>query len=112
MHNLAFVTSQQQVQLMTAGDCGICLACLAQLQCCCAERLPPSKLFQLTNQLLLGSFAGLRVASQAAFWAHARLKRQLWDGRSFPIQIRNGSDQVITMDAVCLTSVGAAWTCV
>lgn len=70
------------------------------------ERLPPSKLFQLTNQLLLGSFAGLRVASQAAFWAHARLKRQLWDGRSFPIQIRNGSDQVITMDATMDMTLG------
>lgn len=81
-------------------------------QCMCAywppdlsaEGLPPSRLVQLTNHLLLGSFAGLRVAGQAAFWAHARIRRQWQDGSHFPLQVRTDCGQVMTIDAVSLTS--------
>ena len=67
---------------------------------CSAERLPPSRLLQTTNHLVLGSLAGLRAAWQVAFWAHASLKRHLWDKRSFPLQVRTLSGQAVIVDAV------------
>lgn len=63
------------------------------------ERLPPSRLLQTTNHLVLGSLAGLRAAWQVAFWAHASLKRHLWDKRSFPLQVRTLSGQAVIVDA-------------
>lgn len=63
------------------------------------ERLPPSRLVQVTSQLVLGSLAGVRAAWQVAFWTHASLKRQLWDKRRFPLQVRILSGQAVTIDA-------------
>jgi len=54
----------------------------------------------VTNQLVLGSLAAVRAAGQVAFWAHASLKRQLWDKRRFPLQVRTHSGQAVTVDAV------------
>ncbi|DBA83058.1 TPA: hypothetical protein ACH3X1_006830 [Trebouxia sp. C0004] len=63
------------------------------------ERLPPSRLLQVANQLVLGSLAGVRAAGQVAFWAHASLKRQLWDKRRFPLQVKTLSGQAVVVDA-------------
>ena len=68
-----------------------------------AERLPPSKLLQLTNQILLGSFAGLRAAGQAASWAHVKVMHQLYGGKTFPLQVRTSSGHFTTVVAVCLS---------
>ncbi|DBA82410.1 hypothetical protein WJX79_005037 [Trebouxia sp. C0005] len=63
------------------------------------ERLPPSWLLQVTNQLVLRSLVGVRAVGQVAFWAHASLKRQLWDKRRFPLQVRTLSGQAVIVDA-------------
>ena len=59
----------------------------------------------MTNQLVLRSLVGVRAVGQVAFWAHASLKRQLWDKRRFPLQVRTLSGQAVIVDAVSCVSL-------
>ena len=54
----------------------------------------------MTSQLVVGSFAGLRVAGQAAFWALHTLRRQLWGTAYFPLEVKPQTGQSIIIDAV------------
>ena len=69
---------------------------------CAAECLPPSKLVQLSNQLLLGSFFALRTAGQTASLALHTLRRRVWGATHFPLAVKTHLGQSITVNAVKL----------
>ena len=79
---------------------------LLEMQCCAAaECLPPSRLSQLSNQLLLGSFHGFRAAAQVANWASHTLRRRVWGAtHHFPLTVTTQLGQTATVDAVSLAS--------
>ena len=63
-----------------------------------AERKGPGRLVNLTNMLLLHSFAGLKTAVGAAAWAGASLLGKT-DER-FPIYLRTTAGRPFTMTVV------------
>lgn len=79
------------------------LLCTYVYKRCCAvaECLPPTRLSQLSNQLLLGSFQGFKAAAQVAQWASHRLRRHVWGAtHHFPLAVTTQSGQTVTVNAV------------
>ncbi|KAL3152788.1 hypothetical protein ABBQ38_012372 [Trebouxia sp. C0009 RCD-2024] len=65
------------------------------------ECLPPSRLSQLSNQLLLGSLQGIKAAAQVAQWASHRLMRraQGLTAHQFPLAVTTQLGQTVTVNA-------------